>query len=777
MSERTQVGAALCGKNSSGTGPTISIIVNTCDRRDSLMTLLYALNRQTFEDFEVVVVVGPTRDDSAEMLGRLFADQVRVVRCGEFNLSTSRNVGLREAAGEIVAFVDDDAVPCPTWLAQLARGYDDPEVSGVGGRTYNVWPEAGELQFLKGIFSVVGEQEDVRTRDLPPAKSAVAPSLWFPRFHGTNMSYRRKVLLDLGGFDERYEYLFDDADIAVRLGRKGHRLLQLEEASVYHVPASGRNRGQKAFDLNWYCWLRSTIYFALKNGLPAAGWVKSLKSAKTTTSMFFSEIADFERRDLMDRDMARSARRQLHRGWIEGLFQGIFLKRKLADQIHSADRTFLPFLREDSAHFPAIPPIGTRSTTEVLPMKSDALRICLLSVAYPPENTHGVARSTHSLALGLVELGHEVHVVTAGDRHRVISREGVFIHEVAGHRSPRYDLYRDQGLPNLASWLNHSHGVLERIRSLIVDHTIEIVDSPLWNLDGLVTAIADCLPVCVRVVTSMKQIATIHGRGSEENRILGDLESEFLDRAAGIISNSKGTVETLKEVYELDLDRMPHFRACYGMVPSSESTVEACRDPGQAPPTVLFVGRLEKRKGILDLFEAIPEVLNRHPETRFAIVGSDNSREDGFWESHRMDYPKFFAKKHSDCVGSVDFHGFVDEDRLQDFYRDCSLFVAPSLYESFGLIFLEAMNCAKPVIGCRSGGPEEIILDGETGLLVDPHDPSGLADAISTMIDQPERRREMGLAGRRRLVDRYSHTAMATDFVAIYRRILAETKE
>lgn len=755
--------------------PTISVIINTCDRRDSLMTLVYSLNRQTYKDFEVVVVLGPTRDESAAMMERLFADQVHVVHCAEFNLSISRNVGLSEAAGDIVAFIDDDAVPCLTWLAQLADAFDNPEIAGVGGRTYNIWPQAGELQFLKGIVSVVGEQEDVRERDLPPAHSTVSPSHWFPRFHGTNMSYRREALLDLGGFDERFEYLFDDADIAIRLERKGYRLLQLEEASVYHVPASGRNRGRKAYDLNWYCWLRSTIYFALKNGLPTAGWLKSLKSARTTTSMFFSQIADFERRDLMDREMARSARRQLHRGWIEGYFQGILLSRRLPEQLSSSSRGFSPFLREDSSRYPALPPISCASNPEVLPMTSEPLRICLLSVAYPPDNTHGVARSTHSLAQGLAELGHEVHVVTAGDRHRVTFRDGAYIHEVAGHRAPRYDLYRGQGLPHLASWLNHSHAVYDRVRSLIVDHDIQIVDSPLWNLDGLVTALADCLPVCVRVVTSMKQIATIHGREIEENRILGDLESEFLERAAAIVSNSEGTVKTLREVYELDLGRMPHFQARYGMAPSPDEEIDGCVEP--RGPMILYVGRLEKRKGILDLFEAIPSVLERCPDARFAIVGSDNSREDGFFDAHRVDYPSFFEKRYSRWVDSVEFHGFVDEDRLQAFYRDCAIFVAPSLYESFGLIFLEAMNRARPVIGCRSGGPEEIILHGESGILVNPQDPPGLAEAISSLIESPERREAMGLAGRRRLLSRYSHRAMASDFVEIYRRTLAHAEK
>ena len=128
-----------------GSKPFISVIVNTCDRREALRTLLYSLNRQTYPDFEVVVVVGPTKDDSVEMLADEFGDRLVVARCPHFNLSSSRNVGLGHAAGDVVAFIDDDAVPCFTWLAQLADAYKDPTVAGAGGRTYNILPGSASV--------------------------------------------------------------------------------------------------------------------------------------------------------------------------------------------------------------------------------------------------------------------------------------------------------------------------------------------------------------------------------------------------------------------------------------------------------------------------------------------------------------------------------------------------------------------------------------------------------------------------------------------------------
>jgi len=765
-------------RESGGPQPFISVIVNTCDRREALRTLLFSLNRQTYPDFEVVVVVGPTRDDSVEMLAEEFGERLVVTRCPQFNLSSSRNVGLGHAAGDVVAFIDDDAVPCVTWLAQLADAYSNPTVAGAGGRTYNILPEVGELQFLRGLFSVLAEQQDVRWwEDEPPARTAVSVHHWFPRLHGTNMSYRREVLVEINGFDERYEYLFDDADIAARLARAGHRLRQLSDAVVYHAPGSGRNRGKHKYDLNWYCWLRSTVYFAIKNGAPAVGLRNALVGALKTVSFFYAQIEDIRRQGEIPKDLYQRVRKMLRRGWVEGFYQGLFLRRRFPEILRPVGRDRVPFLREDSSRFRSVLPIQTQISYKVRTMDNKPLRVCLLSVGYPPGDTHGVSRSTHTLAQGLAELGHEVHVITAGDRLNVTVRDGAYIHEVNGADHNRYGSYASHGYHNLMHWLNHSHAVYDRVRSLRLNHEIQIVDSPLWNLDGLVTAVATEVPVAVRVVTSMKQIATVHGQESDENSLLADLEGDLLDMASAIISNSQGTVRTLRDIYGLQLENTLHHVAPYGVVPAAEEDLPDPAAESSEETTVLFVGRLEGRKGILELFAAIPEVLRRAPRTRFQVVGSDNSREDGFRAAHRMDYPSFFKKKYPSCGERVEFLGFVDEDRLNDLYKGCDVFVAPSRYESFGLIFLEAMNYARPVIGCRAGGPEDIIADGETGLLVPPQDPGALADAVVRLVSSPEQSREMGHAGRRRLLDQYSHIAMAKEFVTVYRKMLNTSVE
>jgi glycosyltransferase involved in cell wall biosynthesis len=110
----------------------VSVVINTFNRAGMLAATLDALRRQDGPEFEVVVVNGPSDDGTGALLAARAGD-LRVVDCPERHLSRSRNLGIDAAAGDVVAFVDDDAIPEPSWLAELAAAYDDPAIAGAGG--------------------------------------------------------------------------------------------------------------------------------------------------------------------------------------------------------------------------------------------------------------------------------------------------------------------------------------------------------------------------------------------------------------------------------------------------------------------------------------------------------------------------------------------------------------------------------------------------------------------------------------------------------------------
>jgi glycosyltransferase involved in cell wall biosynthesis len=98
----------------------------------------------------------------------------------------------------------------------------------------------------------------------------------------------------------------------------------------------------------------------------------------------------------------------------------------------------------------------------------------------------------------------------------------------------------------------------------------------------------------------------------------------------------------------------------------------------------------------------------------------------------------------------VSFLGTISRQDLVDRYRRAAIFCLPSRQEGFGIVFLEAMACGKPVVAARVAAVPETVIDGETGLLVEPDDPEGLARGLGSLLSDPVRRDVMGRAGRRR---------------------------
>ncbi|MEI6946653.1 glycosyltransferase family 4 protein [Paraflavisolibacter sp. H34] len=163
-------------------------------------------------------------------------------------------------------------------------------------------------------------------------------------------------------------------------------------------------------------------------------------------------------------------------------------------------------------------------------------------------------------------------------------------------------------------------------------------------------------------------------------------------------------------------------------------------------PQIMFIGRMEKRKGVIDLARSIPLILKRYPKAHFTFVGSPSqSPVPGV---HMMD---FLKKELYRYTGSVSFTGGVPPEQVPGYLSQGDIFVFPSHYESFGLVCCEAMAAGKAVVASRSGGMSEIIEEGTSGLLVPPHQPQMLAAAVLKLIGNERLRLEMGTRARERI--------------------------
>jgi glycosyltransferase involved in cell wall biosynthesis len=201
----------------------------------------------------------------------------------------------------------------------------------------------------------------------------------------------------------------------------------------------------------------------------------------------------------------------------------------------------------------------------------------------------------------------------------------------------------------------------------------------------------------------------------------------------------------------------------YGLKPpplnNSLVNIRANLSIGSADSLVGIVARLTEQKGHSHLLHAIQLLLNSIPSIHLAIVG------DGELRSQLEDLSiQLGIKEH------VHFLGFRSD--VLNLMCEFDILVVPSLFEGFGLVLLEAMAAAKPIVATRVSAIPEIIVDGKTGLLVPPCDPRGLAQAILQLIMNPGLALNLGYCGRKQLEQRFTVQKMVEDTVRVYRTVV-----
>ena len=207
-------------------------------------------------------------------------------------------------------------------------------------------------------------------------------------------------------------------------------------------------------------------------------------------------------------------------------------------------------------------------------------------------------------------------------------------------------------------------------------------------------------------------------------------------------------------------------------------------------PRILFVGRISPEKGIHDLVDAFIEVTEKYPQAILTIAGPhivvakeflfDLQAEPEvqalkpFYHLNYLEYIKSKIPAH--LKDKVIFTGSLPQPELLPYYQNADVVINPSLSEAFGMSLVEAMATETPVIATTIGGMPEIVDDGVTGLLIEPGSPQALASAIAKIISNPNRARAMGIAGRRKVLQRYCWSKIAESLVNSYADIGVELK-
>ena len=726
--------------------PSVSVIINTDGRAKSLAICLDSLRYLRYPNFEVVVVAGPTRDGTHELC-ESYGDSIKYAVCPERNLSQSRNISIAISAGEFVAFLDDDSVPEPEWLDDVMPAFSDPEVAVAGGFLHDHTGKSYQWTF--GTVDRFGGADT--------SWKSAAPHLNFPgSFHYphvmANSVFRRAALAEVGGFDEEYEYFLDESDVILRFVDAGFKVAQLDRGFVHHKFMPSHIRNESKVLTSWHSVVKNKTYFSLLNAKDHASVEEILGVVKALIESFRDNVRWAIGENKLSADYRDRFEEEVDRAFRQGLQRGLDGTRRTPG-------------RE--------PMLGVSGMTRFAPLLEAADQRCYLFVSknYPPESVGGVGRYIHQLANEVARLGHQVHVLTAGSEHdRVDFEEGVWVHRICVRASAA-----PEGMDIPAHLWNFSRTMFEEAQEIGARRHIDAVYAPVWDLEGIAFLVARAFPLVTSLQTTMASYLDANEEKRKDGAFLRSfaepvlaLEKRLMIESDRIHAISAAIVEEIERQYAFRFDP-----ARLDLVPLGLTDWSALRAEMPAPLPdgglrLCFVGRMEFRKGADVFLSLVDRLLADYPRLHINIVGNDRlPLASG--STMRADFDS--AHPQLARSGRVIFHGSVSDERLRGFYKVADLVVAPSRFESFGLVHLEAMMFGKAVIGSAIGGMQEVIADGETGLLAQPGDAASLRAAIDRLAEDASLRARLGQAGRQRYLDRFQPRQMADGVIAAFQRL------
>jgi hypothetical protein len=469
----------------------VSVVITTYNSGPSLRQALLALRRQTCRHFEVIVVNGPSTDNTGAVLAEFGAD-VRVAACPEIHRARARNLGVELAASEVIAFLGDDALPCSCWLEELLAGYDADGVAGVGGPVYSPTEYAPPCAGMATASDRFGNRfADAR----PPFWGYHLP--WperFLRLPGGNASFRRRYLEEVGGFDEEIESTLDHTDLCLRLVDRGYRLRLLPGAAVYREPIPGPPREP-------FVAVRSRAYFALRALAPGVPVDAAMADCDRFAARLLEGVSDAERDAVAEEvDLGR---------WV-GVARGRHGPRRLPAVAPARPERFRAFPTRHAG--------------------PDALTVCFVSAEMPPERCDEAGWLTWELARGCAARGHEIHFLTRSPDHRRLDlEEGVWVHRLVPEtEGPSPDL--PPALKRHLAWAATVHRAVRRIRAATF---VDLVSVPLRDGAGIYCLLDDELTCVLTPQTPLKLVTepTPPSAPEEEQRALRGIEELALRSA------------------------------------------------------------------------------------------------------------------------------------------------------------------------------------------------------------------------------------------------------
>jgi glycosyltransferase involved in cell wall biosynthesis len=661
--------------------PAISVVICafTRERLQATADAIESVRSQSLPAHEIVLVI----DHAAELLeeSRARWPGITVIPNRETQgLSGARNSGLAETTGDVVAFLDDDAVAAPDWLEHLAGAYADHGVLGVGGTVRPSWVEGRPRWFPEEFDWVVGCTHSGMPRERSVVRNLV----------GANMSFRRDVLIEVGGFRHELTRVgknpvgCEETDLCIRVGARwpDFSIVYDPAVSVDHVVPPTRSRPR---------------YFMAR--CAAEGRSKAVLTLLVGSKSGLSSERSYVRRTL-PLGFLRGVRDAL-RGDAAGAARAAMLGVGLLTTSvgYAASRGIL---RRPAPRSPGPEQEAAR----------DRLRV-LMVTPRNPLGQGGVERHVLEVSRRVAAAGLGVEVLCAepgGPAMAEQRSDGVVIHSVRAWPAKR-DYYL---APRIWREMARKPWDLVHVQSY---HTLV---APLAMLRALTLGIP--------------YVVTFHG-GGHSSRLRNRLRRAQRRALRPLLARADRLVAVARfeiDLYGRELD-IPRER--FVLIPNGTDLAFADAAAGESPaePGLLAsIGRLERYKGHHRVIAALPHVLERQPEAKLMIVGT------GPYEATLRSQAAELGVE-----DRVEFASVPAEDPsgMAALLQRVSLVVLLSEFETHPLVALEAAAAGRRLLVADRGGLAELAEDGLARAVSPDETPQAVGRAIVEELARPRQSR------------------------------------
>ncbi len=360
----------------------------------------------------------------------------------------------------------------------------------------------------------------------------------------------------------------------------------------------------------------------------------------------------------------------------------------------------------------------------------------------------GIATSIATLSHGLTKRGHEVTIFLYGRETDEILYDG----------QVKIIVLKMKKSKGLTWWTNRKY-IESVINSEVIHNGLSLIEAPDWT--GITAFMNLQCPLLIKLHGSDTYFCHIEKRHQKYKNYF--FEKAALKQADHIVSVSEYTAQLTKKLFALKKE----ITIIHNGIETDKFIAQTSSD---LPPqyTILYLGTLIRKKGVLELAAIFNEVIKKQPNARLHLVGADapdivtGSRST--WQLMQNIFTKEAQK-------NVTYFGKVPHHRIQHFIGGASVCVFPSFAEAFPISWLEAMACAKPIVASNFGWAKECIIDGESGYLVDPSDHKTYADSILYLFDNRQAAAILGQNARKRVKKYFDTSTIIEKNISCYQSI------